>query len=233
MESVVTQKTTDPALKKARTFFLAAAVTLAVIFGVNIFHLLDSALIRATHVSAYAVMTFNAIATVIFAVYIPFLQRFVCKRTNFSPFGRNPQPLPLKSTLIIFGLSALTVFITSACIGFRFKLYYELGLNVAVIQMSAVLVQYVRRLLQLLLAIVVMSLAEQGYRTLAPDGKIPVGGIGFVLLYGIPEFVVQILLSAVFPYVYLIYSLVYAVLFYIGGKRVYTTFIPAAVLLVL
>lgn len=234
MESAVVQSKYTPETKRACILFGAALATLAVIFGVTVFHLLDEPIIRVLTVSAYAVMIYNAIAVVLFLLYIPFLNLFLVRHTGYAPFARSDEPLSLKRTLIIFGVAAVSVFVVSACIGFKFKVFYELGQNVAVIQMSAVLVEYVRRLVQLLLSVVFMSLVDEGYRTLCPDGKWPIGGIALVVVYGLIDFFVNRALGVgMFPYIYLIYNAVYALIYYIGGRKVYTTFIPAAVLLVL
>lgn len=234
MESVITQKEHTPVNKRAVVLLAAAGVTLAVIFGVNLLHLLDNAILRALHISAYSLMIYNAAAAVLFFIYIPCLNAFLVRKTGFAPFARSDKPQPLHRTLILFGMTAVCVFVTAATIGFKFKLYYELGLDVAVIQMSAVLVEYVRRLTQLLLAIAFMRIVDEAWMSLRPDSRVPVAGIAFVLLYGVVEFFFYRYLGRdMFPYVYLAYNIVYAVMYYIGGRKVYTTFIPAAVMLVL
>lgn len=234
MESVITQKEHTPVDKRAVFLLAAAGATLVVIFGVNLLHLLDNVIFRALHFTAYSLMIYNAAAAVVFFIYIPCLNAFLVRKTGFAPFARSDKPQPLSRTLILFGMAAVCVFVTAATLGFKFKLYYELGQDVAVLQMAATLVEYVRRLTQLLLAVVFMRIVDEAWTLLRPESKVPAAGIAFVLLYGVVEFFFYRSFGRnMFPYVYLAYNVVYAVMYYVGGRKVYTTFIPAAVLLVL
>lgn len=234
MESVITQKEPMPVCRRVTVLFTAAAVTLAVVFGVNILHLLDGAITGVVHISTYTMMIYNAAVVVIFSAFIPCLNIFLKRQTDFAPFAKSEKPLSYKRTLIIFAITAVCIFVTSACIGFKFKVFYELGQDVAVIHMSAVLIEYVRRLLQLMIAIAFLRITDEAFSALFPASKIPVAGILFVLLYGVIDFFLYRALGrGLFSYVYLAYNVVYALFYYIGDRKLYTAFIPATVLLVL
>lgn len=239
---VSSQKTEElPTGKEAKTlaikYFIFAAIALASVYIVQIFHVFDSLFDKIYYGNLTTI--FYYVCNIIF--WIPFIIVFnkqVKRHTGFKLFRKNSTELSLKRSLIIYACAIVPIFIVSAALGFELKVVFELGKRVTGMQLYSNASMYIHGGVKLLIAVMIIELVQEACNLLY-RGKycdyIPWGGIALALIYGFTEVIVAYATGGytMFAWLYIAFDLLYGIIYLLSKKSFFVTYFVSLIIYIL
>ena len=193
---------------------LAAAFLLPV--GVYLSELsvfLEEPLFRYIYYGNLNIMLYHIACLIFILAFIGIFHRCMKNRAHFTPFLQPTERLPLRRKILLYFMTLLPVFITSAALGFRFKLVYGLGERVTAMTLLGNGVGYIHTAAKLLCVIYFIALTESSFEAMFHSVRpVPVGGILAAVTFGVGEMIfapsefslLQLFLIGYFGAVYLL-----------------------------
>lgn len=223
--------------KLAYKYLIFAAIALAGIYVVQIFHLFDPLFARIYYGNLTRV--FYYICNAVF--WIPFiivLNMQIFKHTGFRAIRRGREELSLKRSLVIYACTIVPIFVVSAILGFQLKVVYELGKRVTGIQLISNAVMYVHGGVKLIIAIIFMQLVQEAVDILYKGkyaGLIPWGGIALAVIYGFAEVLAAYASGtySLFMWLYIAFDLLYGVIYILSKRNFPVTYFVSLIIYIL
>lgn len=231
-------RTREEEKKLAFTYLIFAAIILAGIYIVQIFHVFNPLFDRVYYGNLTTI--FYYICNVV--VWIPFivlLYKFVLKYTGLKLF-RKSAPLSLKRSLIIYVCAVVPIFIVSAVLGFELKVVVELGKKVTGMQLATNGASYAHGAVKLLLAVMFIELVQEAGQLLYKGkycNRIPWGGIALAVIFGFAEVIVAYTTGTttafLFAWMYIAFDLLYGVIYLLSNKNFFVTYFVSLIIFIL
>lgn len=222
---------------EAAKYFVFAAITIAVIYVVQVFRLFEL-LFQYAYRGNLSTVVYCIITVVCWIPAIILLYKFVLKTTGYKLFNRKNPPISFKRACIIYGSVLLSVLIISISLGFQFKVVYELNKNLMQLHIIKNAVLYAQGSAELILAVIALELVQEGAELLY-KGKgakyIPWGGIALAITYGIGEVIVAYLTggSIIFAWLMIAFCVLLGEIYLIGHKSFSVTLLCAILIYIL
>ncbi|MBE7076638.1 MAG: hypothetical protein E7374_01955 [Clostridiales bacterium] len=143
---------------------------------------------------------------------------FVCKKLKIELFeNKNKKELTTIQVILLFVLAILPMLIVSACINWKVKIVYSLGVKVTSVGLACNAVEIlsfaVRMVLMILFIVCTQKGCEKIFKT---KWIIPYGAIFALLTFGIIDFFVLAMDLRAF---YLIISFLYGIIYLVAEKK--------------
>ena len=222
----------DPAMRRLSLRFFAAAALLTLgVYASELFHLLEKPLFSRVYYGNLNATFFALTAAVYIFLFVLLLHRCIKKRLKVSPFEKHPAPMPLSRKALLYCLTVFPILLTTAFLGFHFKLIYELGERITGMTLLGNAVSYLFAGAKLFGAIYLIFLIERGCDALfVSRPPLPIGGAVALLTFGICELIFT---SSAFSLLYALLFLYDGILYLISGRRFGVTYSLALLLYVL
>lgn len=231
-------RTHDEEKKRAAVYLIFAAIVLAGIYIVQIFHVFDSLFDRIYYGNLTTIF-FYICNAVFWIPFIVLLYKFVYKYTGYKLF-RKSDPLPLKRSLIIYVCAVVPIFIVSAVLGFELKVVVELGKKVTGMQLATNAASYAHGAIKLILAVIFIELVQEAGQLLYKGkygNRIPWGGIALALSFGFAEVIVAYATGTstafLFSWMYIAFDLLYGIIYLLGEKNFFVTYFVSLIIYIL
>lgn len=151
---------------------------------------------------------------------------FVCRKLDIQVFTskeRKGRELKTWQVILLFVLTILPMLIISACISWKVKIVYALGVKVTTVglvcNVCEILAYAVRMVLMVMFIASIQKGCEMVFKT---EYIIPYGAIFAFLTFGLIDFFV---LGTDLRAFYLVVSLLYGVIYLMAGKKFATTWV--------
>lgn len=142
---------------------------------------------------------------------------FLCKKFNMQLFSKEKKELPLKNVIILFVLTLVPMLIMSACVGWKVKIVYDLGVKVTAMTLLCNACQMLSYAVRMVLIIMFIASVQKGFEMIFKTKYvIPYGAIVAILTFGLIDFFV---LGLEFRVFYLIVSFLYGIIFLIAKRK--------------
>lgn len=225
-----------PAAEKRRAFIMlgAAGVTLAAVFLTRLLWLFEPVL-DLIYYGTLSETIYYITLGVLSTVYIVFLNIFVKKYCGERIFLPRKGEMSITSLLAMIAVAAVTVFVTSAGFGFKLKLQVEMGTGVTMATALVNIAVYFYYAFHLWLALAAATLVQRALSVLVPAKfTVPWGSVMLVAVFGVLELVFEAgTTDHLYPWLYFLFTFVYALAFELSEHRFHTTFWFAVVVMVL
>ncbi|MBO5973303.1 MAG: hypothetical protein J6Q16_01235 [Clostridia bacterium] len=150
---------------------------------------------------------------------------------NFTPFAPIGGALPVRRKILLYFMTLIPVFITSAALDFRFKLVYGLGEKVTAMTLLGNGVGYIHTAAKLLCVMYFIVLVEEAFEAIFHSVRpIPVGGILAALTFGIGELMFA---PSAFTLLYLFLIGYFGVVYILSEKRFVISYVLALIMYIL
>lgn len=151
---------------------------------------------------------------------------FACKKLNIQIFTakeRKGKELQTWQVILLFVLTILPMLVISACISWKVKIVYALGVKVTTVGLVCNVCEILAYAVRMVLMIMFISCVQQGFEMIFKTKYIiPYGAILAFLTFGLIDFFVLGMDLRAF---YLIASLLYGVIYLVAGKKFATTWV--------
>lgn len=232
------QKTRDEEKRLAAIYMIFAAAIVFCVYIAQLLHLLEEPLFSRVYYGNLKKLFFY-ISNII--VWIPMLvgvHLLLKKYTGYKAFHLSADELPLKRILLLYACTVVPIFIVSAALGFNLKIVYELGSRITGVQAWSNASAYLHGGVKLLFFVIFIAIVQEAGELLY-KGKhakfIPWGGIACMLIFGFGDVIVAYATGSgvLFAWLYLAFDLLYGVIYLIGKKSYYVTFILSLIIYIL
>lgn len=151
---------------------------------------------------------------------------FVCKKLNieiFTPKENKGKELQTWKVILLFVLTIVPMLIVSACINWKVKIVYALGVKVTTVGLACNACEILAYAVRMVLMIMFIVSIQKGFDLIIKTKYIiPYGAIFAFLTFGLIDFFVLSLDLRAF---YLIASLLYGVVYLIADKKFSITWV--------
>lgn len=146
---------------------------------------------------------------------------FVCRRLNIKLFSNSKKELQTWQVILLFVLTIMPMLIISACINWKVKIVYTLGVRVTAISMVCNACEMLAYAVRIILMIMFIASIQQGFEIIFKTKYIiPYGAILAFLTFGLIDFFA---LSVDLRIFYLVASVLYGIIYLIAGRKLRTT----------
>lgn len=154
---------------------------------------------------------------------------FIAKRFKVYLF-KNPdvekKELELWRVIVLFVITILPMIIVSACINWKVKIVYALGVRVTTVGLVCNVAEILAYAVRMILMVMLIRCVQEGFDKIFtyknPNLVIPFGAIFAFLTFGLIDFFVLAMDLSVF---YLLVSLVYGIIYLITRRKFSITYI--------
>lgn len=151
---------------------------------------------------------------------------FACKKLNiqiFTPKDKKGKEMQTWQVILLFVLTILPMLIISACINWKVKIVYALGVKVTTVGLACNVCEILAYAVRMVLMIMFIASVQKGFECIFKTKYIiPYGAILAFLTFGLIDFFVLAMDLRAF---YLIASLLYGIIYLVADKRFRTTWI--------
>lgn len=150
----------------------------------------------------------------------------ICKKFNINIFTDKEQKdkeLPTWQVILLFVLTILPMFIISACLNFKLKIVYALGVKVTSMTLIGNVAELIAYATRMVLMVMFIACIQKGFEMIFKTKYIiPYGAIFAFLTFGLIDFFV---LGVDLRAFYLIVSLLYGVIYLVANKKFAVTWV--------
>lgn len=225
-----------PASEKTRAFTMlgAAGVTMLVMFLSRLFWLFKP-LLDKIYYGTLSEVIYYIFLGVLCTIYIIVLNNYMKKNCELRMFLPRDKKMTIPQALGVIAICAAAVFVASAAFGFKIKIQLEMGSGVTMAQALTNISVYFYYAFHLWLALAAATLVQRGLSLLLPAKfTVPWGAIFLVTVFGLIELVLELgTTDHVYPWLYYLFTYVYAGIFVIADYRFHVTYWASIVVLVL
>lgn len=225
-----------PAPEKTRAFTMlgAAGVTVLVLFLSRLFWLFKP-LLDKIYYGTLSEVVYYIFLGVLCTIYIIVLNNYIKKHCGVRMFLPNEKKMTIPQALGIIAVCAAAVFVASAAFGFKTKIQLEMGSGVTMAQALTNISVYFYYAFHIWLALAAATLIQRGFTLLLPTKfTVPWGAIFLVTVFGLIELVLELgTTDHVYPWLYYIFTYVYAGIFVLADYRFHVTYWASIVVMVL
>lgn len=151
---------------------------------------------------------------------------FVCKKFNIEVFTAKEnkgKELQTWQVILLFVLTIIPMLIISACISWKVKIVYALGVKVTTVGLVCNVCEILAYAVRMVLMVMFIACVQKGFEMIFKTKYIiPYGAILAFLTFGLIDFFVLGMDLRVF---YLIASLLYGIVYLVAGKKFATTWV--------
>ncbi len=150
---------------------------------------------------------------------------FACKKFGIEIFAKteDKKELPLMRVIVLFILTILPMIIVSACIGWKVKIVYALGVKVTTVGLACNVCEILAYAVRMVLMIMFIVCIQKGFEMLIQSKYvIPYGAIFALITFGLIDFFVLNMDLRAF---YLVVSFLYGIIYLLSGRKFSTTWI--------
>ena len=148
---------------------------------------------------------------------------FVCKKLGIKLFSENKKELQTWQVILLFVLTIVPMLIISACINWKVKIVYALGVRVTSVGLVCNVCEILAYAVRMVLMVIFIICIQQGFELIFKSKHvIPYGAIFAFLTFGLIDFFVLGMDLRAF---YLIVSLLYGVVYLVAGRKFVTTWV--------
>lgn len=151
---------------------------------------------------------------------------FACKKFDIKMFAKkdkDAKELQTWKVILLFAITILPMLIISACINWKVKIVYALGVKVTTVGLVCNLCEILAYAVRIILMIMFIASIQNGFEIVFKTKYvIPYGAIFAFLTFGLIDFFVIGMDLRAF---YLIVSLLYGVIYLLSGRKFSTTWI--------
>ena len=150
---------------------------------------------------------------------------FVCKKIGIEIFTKQQgkKELPLIRVIILFVLTILPMIVISACIGWKVKIVYALGVKVTTVGLVCNVCEILAYAVRLVLMLMFIVCIQKGCEMLIKSKfVIPYGAILALITFGLIDFFALGMDLRAF---YLVASFLYGVIYLLADRKFSTTWI--------
>lgn len=209
--------------KQCIKYFVLAVVLLACLYSSKIADLFIPIFDNIYY--GNLVSMFVAIASaIIWAIEIAIIL-FVCKKFGVEIFTKkqDKKELPLIRVILLFVITILPMIVISACIGWKVKIVYALGVKVTTVGLVCNVCEILAYAVRLILMLMFIVCVQKGFETLINSKvTIPYGALFALITFGLIDFFVLAMDLRVF---YLVVSFLYGVIYLLADRKFSTTWI--------
>ena len=192
---------------------------------------LEEPLFSAIYYGNLNTMFYHVACAAFILAFFALYHRGMKKKAAFTPFVKVREPLTVKSKLLLYFMTIIPVFITSAALDFRFKLVYGLGERVTAMTLLGNGVGYIHTAAKLLCVIYFVALVEAAFEAMFHSVRpVPVGGILAAATFGIGEMVFA---PSAFSLLQLFLIGYFGVVYILSQKRFGVTYALALIMYIL
>ena len=145
---------------------------------------------------------------------------FVCKKLNiqiFTPKEQKGKELQTWQVILLYMLTILPMLIISACLNFKLKIVYALGVRVTTMGLAGNVAELLAYAVRMVLMLMFIACIQKGFEMIFKTKYIiPYGAIFAFLTFGLIDFFVLGMDLRAF---YLIVSLLYGVIYLVANKK--------------
>ena len=145
---------------------------------------------------------------------------FVCKKFNieiFTPKEKKGKEMFNWQVILLFVLTILPMLIISACINWKVKIVYALGIKVTTVGLACNVAEIVAYAVRMVLMVMFIASIQKGFELIFKTKYIiPYGAIFAFLTFGLIDFFVLTVDLRAF---YLIVSLLYGIIYLVADRR--------------
>lgn len=148
----------------------------------------------------------------------------VCKKLGIKLFAEKSQhESPLWKVIVLFAMAVIPMFVISACVGWKVKIVYSLGLHITSVGLGCNVAELVAYIVRMGLMVMFISCVQTGFELLFKTKYIiPWGAIFAFLTFGLIDFFVYAVDLRAF---YLIMSFWYGIIYLFADRKVSLTWI--------
>ena len=150
----------------------------------------------------------------------------VCKKLKinlFTPHENRGKELKLWKVILLFALTVVPMLVISACINWKVKIVYALGVRVTTVGLACNACEILSYAVRLVLMVMFISCIQQGFELVFKTKLIiPYGAIIALLTFGIIDFFVLAVDLRLF---YLIATLLYGVIYLVCDRKFALTWV--------
>ncbi len=142
---------------------------------------------------------------------------FICKKLGIKLFSGNKKELQTWQVVVLFALTIVPMLIVSACINWKVKIVYALGVRVTSVGLVCNVCEILAYAVRMVLMVMFIVCVQQGFEIIFKFKYIiPYGAILAFLTFGLIDFFVLAVDLRAF---YLIVSLLYGIIYLIAGRK--------------
>lgn len=204
-----------------KLFCVAVAATLLLIVS-RVFSLILAPM-SFYYYGIYGEITYYLIIAVIFAAFVIGATVYLQRTENIHIMEIQRERLPIKNASLALTLLAVTLFVMCASMGFKFKLEYEMGVGITSGRVLMNVGVHFYYGLHLWMGFIIMHTTQRACDLLIKDKCVPFGYIAFIVLYGLPELLLETFATGMFYSPHDTYAYVYFILLFSYGGVYYLT----------